>query len=70
VVVRCEDAREPRVTLDAADALPTEDALGDLVTILTAKGLLTTDDWQALRKVISDRRRAARRVSNPAGWRL
>jgi hypothetical protein len=64
VLVRCVDVREPQLTLDSASV--TENPLADLVTVLTAKGILTSEDEAHLRRV----RHAARRVANIGGWPL
>src|SRR5260370_41550786 len=42
VLVRCVDVREPQLTLDGATV--TEDPLAELVAVLTAKGILTSED--------------------------
>jgi hypothetical protein len=64
VLVRCVDVREPQLTLDSASV--TENPLADLVTVLTAKGILTSEDEAHLRRA----RHAARRVANIGGWPL
>jgi hypothetical protein len=64
VLVRCVDVREPQLTLDSASV--TENPLADLVTVLTAKGILTSEDEAHLRRT----RHAARRVANIGGWPL
>jgi len=64
VVVRCVDAGEPRLTLDSARL--SDDALGELIDLLSTKGVLDDADIEQLRRV----RHAARRVSNVAGWPL
>jgi hypothetical protein len=64
VVIRCQDVGEPRLTLDG-DTLPT-DPLDDLISLLSARGVLVEADLEDLRR----RRHAARHVSNIDGWRL
>ena len=59
VAIRCVDAAlEPRLTLD--HATPVDEALADLIAVLSAKGVLNDADIEALRR----RRHAARRVAN------
>ena len=65
VAIRCVDAGlEPRLTLD--HAIPVDEALADLIAVLSAKGVLNNADVEALRR----RRHAARRVANVDGWPL
>ena len=64
VLVRCVDVREPELTLDSATV--TDDPLADLVAVLTAKGILTSEDEAHLRRA----RHAARRVASIDGWPL
>ncbi len=64
VVMRCEDVHEPRLTLDSA--MLAEDTLGDLIAVLSAKGILADADLADLRR----RRHARRRVANIDSWSL
>jgi hypothetical protein len=64
VVLRGEDALEARVTLHTAS--PATDPLGELLSLLKAKGVVDEDDLDQLRQ----RRHAARRVENVDGWSL
>ncbi len=64
VVLRGEDAGEARVTL--AGASPPDDPIGELLSLLKAKGVVDDDDLDQLRQ----RRHAARRVKNVDGWSL
>jgi hypothetical protein len=64
VAVRCEDAGQPRITLDRATLV--HDVYGDLVGLLAAKGVLDGTDLEQLRRL----RHTARHVSNIDGWRL
>ncbi len=64
VVIRCEDVHEPRLTLDSA--MLAEDTLGDLIAVLSAKGILADVDLADLRR----RRHASRRVANIDSWSL
>jgi hypothetical protein len=64
VVLRSEDAGEARVTL--AGASPPGDLVGELLSLLQAKGVVDDDDLDQLRQ----RRHAARRVENVDGWSL
>ncbi len=58
VVIRCEDVREPRLTLNATTSA--NDQLGDLIVVLLAKGVLDDADTAHLRRL----RHAARRVTH------
>jgi hypothetical protein len=62
VVLRCVDAREPRITLESATL--STDTFGDLVSLLAARGVLDEADLAHLRH----QRHAARHVSNIDGW--
>jgi hypothetical protein len=65
VVLRCVDAvPEPRLTLDRA--VLTEDVLGGLIDVLSAKGVLDDTELEHLRAG----RHAARHVSTIDGWPL
>jgi hypothetical protein len=64
VVIRCVDTAEPRLTLD--DACLTTDPLGDLISVLSAKGVLLEPDLKDLRR----RRHAARHVAHIDSWPL
>jgi hypothetical protein len=65
IVVRCVDsAPEPRLTLDSA--ILADDALGDLIVVLSAKGILDDADAAHLRRL----RHVARHVSNIDAWSL
>jgi hypothetical protein len=65
IVVRCVDAApEPRLTLDGATL--TEDVLGDLIILLSAKGILDDADGAHLRQL----RHMARHIANIDGWTL
>jgi hypothetical protein len=65
VVIRCVDAApEPRLTLDSATLA--EDALADLISVLSAKGVLDDADLAHLRRL----RHNARHISNVDGWPL
>ncbi len=64
VVLRGEDAGEAQVTL--AGASPPDDPIGELLSLLKAKGVVDDDDLDQLRQ----RRHAARRVKNIDGWSL
>jgi hypothetical protein len=64
VVVRCEDARTPRITLDRATLA--DDMLGDLIGVLSARRVLDDTDLEQLRRL----RHVARRVPDIDGWRL
>ncbi|MCA1648191.1 MAG: hypothetical protein LC797_22935 [Chloroflexi bacterium] len=64
VAVRCQDAGEPRLSLDGASfAL---DMLGELIGVLQTKGVLDEADLEVLRR----RRHAVRRVATIDGWPL
>jgi hypothetical protein len=64
VAVRCEDAREPRITLDNASG--GGDPLVDLVAVLVASGNLAESEVAEFHR----RRHAARRVANLDAWSL
>jgi hypothetical protein len=64
VAIRCVDATEPRLTLDSA--MLSTNTFGDLISLLSAKGVLDEADLEDLRR----RRHAARHVSNIDGWPL
>ena len=64
VVLRGEDAAEPRVTL--AGASPPSDSFGELLSLLQAKGVVDEADLDQLRQ----RRHAARYVQNVDSWIL
>jgi hypothetical protein len=64
VVLRGEDAAEPRVTLQGVSA--PDDPVDDLVALLRAKGVLGDDDLALLAR----RRHAARHVTNIDSWSL
>jgi hypothetical protein len=64
VVLRGEDAAEPRVTLQGASS--PDDPFQELLSLLQAKGMVDEADLDQLRQ----RRHAARRVSNIDGWSL
>ena len=57
VVIRCEDVHEPRLTLNTT--LSANDQFGDLIVVLSAKGVLDDADTTHLRRL----RHAARRVT-------
>lgn len=64
VVVRCEDATEPRITLEGA---PGEQAdIDDLIRLLHSSGVLADADLDRLRR----RHHARRRVADVDAWRL
>lgn len=64
VVIRCVDIGEPRVTLDSA-AL-SHDPLGDLISVLLAKGVFDENDFAQLSRL----RHKSRHVSSVDGWQL
>jgi hypothetical protein len=64
VVVRCVDAGQQQLT--PGGAALSDDALGDLISVLSAKGVLDDTDMARLRQ----RRHQARHVESIDRWRL
>jgi hypothetical protein len=64
VVLRGEDATEPRVTLQGASS--PDDRFAELLSLLKEKGVVDEGDLDRLRQ----QRHTARRVNNVDGWSL